>query len=321
MNNLNAKIQIEKIFREHNVKICLNPWNQKCNRISKAHSIQNNKILSKISDNGKVLTFDLREHLLNNNYKLSEKGRKVATTFTGLCNTHDSKLFSPIENYNFREYDLEHNFLYAYRALLKEFHAKISTYEIYKYLVSEFPELSNLYKSYINGTKKAINEMSKFKREFDNFYLTNKFDEIITFYLNLDSEYLIACSTTFYLVNDLRNSLLNDIYNPNSKLRPFFLSIFPQNDKTNILISYFKKDKELFSRFFKDFNNLSLKKKKEKISLLLSMYCENFIINPSYWETQFSFDEKKKIIDIFCNSLSNIENYNIKNNIKINFFK
>ena len=90
----------ENIRNEARIKQCLHPNKDECDgKIIKAHAIQNNRILNKISDNGIVITMDGVSNLI---FQSSDKkGRKIATTFTGFCSYHDKTLFQDVEDKDF----------------------------------------------------------------------------------------------------------------------------------------------------------------------------------------------------------------------------
>ena len=70
--------------KETRIKQCLHPDKGSCSeKIIKAHSIQNNKILKKISSNGFV--YMPRPKSDNPFAVITKYGRKEATTFTGFC--------------------------------------------------------------------------------------------------------------------------------------------------------------------------------------------------------------------------------------------
>lgn len=72
----------------------------------------------------------------NDNLEFGKTGRKKATTFTGFCDYHDSKIFSPIENEDYVEENKEQEFLFAYRALAYEHHANKSIIDYYKHIAN-----------------------------------------------------------------------------------------------------------------------------------------------------------------------------------------
>lgn len=54
---------------------------------------------------------------------LERVGRKKATTFTGLCSTHDQTIFDPIDRASIDLTNDEQLFLLAHRSVLRELHA------------------------------------------------------------------------------------------------------------------------------------------------------------------------------------------------------
>jgi len=110
--------EFNKHKKNNQLKECFHE-DENCNeRIIKAHSVQNNKILNVISEDGHVHMFgselDEGYHL---KAKMQNKGRKVATTFTGFCGYHDNEIFKPIEAHHYIIGNKEQEFLFAYRAL------------------------------------------------------------------------------------------------------------------------------------------------------------------------------------------------------------
>ena len=91
--------------------------------IIKAHSIQNNKILSKIAYNGHVYTVDFNQNKFNG-LDLKKCGKKEATIATCFCKYHDVELFKDIELVDY-QYKDKQNFLYAYRAFSKYYYDRI----------------------------------------------------------------------------------------------------------------------------------------------------------------------------------------------------
>ncbi|BAW95360.1 hypothetical protein NIES970_02650 [[Synechococcus] sp. NIES-970] len=99
--------------------------NKNCSsQIINAHSIQNNKILREIAVNGKVISIVPTE--VDNQFATKTKkiGRKVATVSTNFCGYHDTEFFLPIESKDYQKNNRQQEFLFAYRALAKEYHAK-----------------------------------------------------------------------------------------------------------------------------------------------------------------------------------------------------
>lgn len=86
----------KSLKRDGQIKQCLHPNKAECtDKIVKAHAIQNNRILSKIAENGWVETLNGTSNLIFQSSQ--EQGRKIATTFTGFCSYHDKKVFVNIQ--------------------------------------------------------------------------------------------------------------------------------------------------------------------------------------------------------------------------------
>ena len=111
-----------------NSKICWHPnaSNTTCNldssgniKISAAHSIQNNGILSKITDNRFLTCFGL----VKDGFSGKEIIKNQASIFWGFCNNHDA-IFSPVETKPYTGTSEQH-FLFAYRGFVVAAHNKI----------------------------------------------------------------------------------------------------------------------------------------------------------------------------------------------------
>lgn len=104
---------------------CLYPSSPPCGDPAiAAHSVQNNGTLKEIAEDGRVYMIEA-EPMVGYPPKLPDfkrRSRNQATTFKGLCNPHDTKLFLPIDTNPLDPRDPEHAFLLAYRSLLKEAH-------------------------------------------------------------------------------------------------------------------------------------------------------------------------------------------------------
>lgn len=122
-------IQIMEQFRKNQIKCCLYPDSTRCvKHIKEAHALQNNKIISQLSEDGHV-------YILNPNKPpqvipieneepevltmIDRVGVNHATTATCFCDIHDDEVFAPIEKGApaFDKDSDEHKYIYAYKAL------------------------------------------------------------------------------------------------------------------------------------------------------------------------------------------------------------
>src|SRR5690606_7991642 len=91
-NPFNLLDSYKRIYKESKIKQCLHPDSANCSeKVIGAHSIQNNKILKRISTNGHVYMPCPKP---DNPFAVMTKwGRKEATVFTGFCGHHDKVIF------------------------------------------------------------------------------------------------------------------------------------------------------------------------------------------------------------------------------------
>lgn len=193
--------------------------------IEKNHLIQEKNYLSSISYNNKVMSCNVEDE---NYYRFGRKLREVsikrAQRYKVLCGIHDKKLFSAIENTE--KFDInnkEQCFQFALRAF-------IFTYS--QNIVRQNFKLNNKYiEAIAEISQKRYDELME---RFKQCYLNDEWSEIETYSIVLDKKIKFISCSSFYPFIDLKK-----IYKGYVKEEAFF-NVFPQNDKTYILISYFK---------------------------------------------------------------------------------
>ena len=108
-NPLNLLDTYKKVRKESRIRQCLHPKSDECSeKIIGAHSIQNNKIIKRLSSNGIVYMPCPKSD--NPFAQMTVYGRKEATVFTGFCGYHDKTVFQPIEDRMFDK-SIQHIFL------------------------------------------------------------------------------------------------------------------------------------------------------------------------------------------------------------------
>lgn len=225
-------------------------------KISGAHSIQNNGILSKISEKGEVATYGFEQ----GKFCVEKSLKKVASIFYGFCNKHDT-IFQPIENFSYTK-TLQQNFLFSYRGFVIASHKKIEG-------------------SYImNFGNQFINDIDENRKIFEKALLENKFDIIETVILELPAFYPIAASSSFYLDYDFDG---NSILHSDNRMEKVYVTFLPSINKSFFLLSYFKKDKKLYGELGKQL--LRRNNYKSDITMLLGGHVENIYFNPTYYST------------------------------------
>lgn len=310
MKNRNKILEsFNKIKKDSFLKECFHEDENCSNKIIKAHSIQNNRILNKISENGEVLMIGggLDSSSI---FKTSMQriGRKRATTFTGFCGTHDNNLFMPIEENGYEKGNKEQEYLFAYRALAKEYHTKLTVGDMYRkmqqYLkAGEYHKLSDLFdeqsppslehiqymatmfQSYLIGSQDAEARLTLFKQRMNDYLDNCNFEEVITEVIEFDEEYHIAVSSITFIERDLNDEIINEMENFDVPLAPLFITVFPQDGKTYVLLSYFERNKRKYKFIKEQILTKSIQMQKIIISNLIIAYLENWAISPIKWNS------------------------------------
>lgn len=233
-------------------------------RVSAAHSIQNNGVLSNIADKGHVTAFGLDKDGLGGKYL----GKNCASIFWGFCNKHDA-IFKPIEIKPYTGTDEQH-FLFAYRGFVLAAHKKIEDSKM------------------INFGDQSNNDIAENKKIFDVAILSEDYSIIETEVFELPASYPIAVSSSFYLDFDFEG---NSISHSEERIEAVFVTLLPTDNRTFFLLSYFQKDKALYGNLgnqLRTRNNL-----KSDISILFAAHVKNMYFNPIYYKT---FIEKYETI-------------------------
>lgn len=225
--------------------------------VSAAHSLQNNGILSRIAEDGHVMSYAFEKSEIEG----ARLGKNLASIFWGFCNNHDS-IFYPIETNPYNNTD-EQNFLFAYRAFVVSSHKKM--------------EVS----TWINYDEQSEIDIRENKKIFDNAILNKNYSAIKTEVIELDLFYPIAVSSSFYLDYDFNG---NEIAHSDHRMEDIYITLFPTaNNKTLFLLSYFEQDSQLYENLvtqLKERNNF-----KSDISILIAAHAENVYFNPIYYKT------------------------------------
>lgn len=306
--NLEALVSYEACF--HADKNCKNG-------IVKAHSIQKNKILSKIAINGNVLYY--RPIIKDGRFikvEFDECGKRGATTFMGFCTEHDQKIFKPIEDNNdYIKGNKQQEFLFAYRACAKMwFEIRNNVVKAEKVLelfrnkdVNTIDQLfkpfnvnqedktlvSGDYENMYKQNKKRQKEVDYNKRAYNITLDKGEWNRVKTEVIELPWEAKIA-------VSEVINSYT---------LKNIYVSVFPQNGKTYILLSYWHRFQNNYAKcVISSLIKESLAIQTKYISFLLLRYGTNIAISPSH--PLFLDGSKREVIeDIFSTQFKETKIY------------
>lgn len=331
INNLYENIGFNILLNKTKHKSCFFDDSECSETIIKAHSIQNNRILNKLSVDGNVIMIDSTK--LNNNhmFQMDSVGRKKATTFTGFCSFHDNKIFEPIEGKIYAKGDKEQEFLFAYRALAKEHYAKKNAsnfiklfFDIYKSnniceLEKYFPQIKgnksyldnlvNIYTYMLEGYNDALKRYEEYRVSMKININNRKFHSIRTTVIEFPVESRIAVSSLINIEYDVEGNHVNNLRYPKSYISPCFITVFPQDGKTYTLLSYFNKTKKTYEFLENQILNKSIPKQQSILSNMIVMYCENVVFSPALWNS-YGKEKQKKYIELFTNTV--LEKHKLK---------
>ncbi|MEN2398363.1 hypothetical protein GKZ90_0001125 [Flavobacterium sp. MC2016-06] len=226
--------------------------------VSAAHSIQNNGILSAISENHEVTTYRFQQ----GNLKQKVIKKKIASIFWGFCNTHDG-IFNAIENDQYKKTE-EQNFLFAYRSFVVASHKKME--------VSTFMNFGGL----------AQNDIIENRKIFDKAILEKDYSVIKSDIFELPFFYPIATSSSFYLDFDFNGV---EIPHSDNRMENIFITLLPvlKDNKTYFILSYLRQDAHLYEKIGKQIKDR--KKLKSDITILIGAHAENIYFQPLYYIT------------------------------------
>lgn len=291
--------------------------------IIKAHSIQNNKILSKLASDGHVYIADFNQNMFGG-VDLKKKGRNEATTATCFCKYHDTELFKDIELRKY-QYEEKQNFLYAYRAFSKYYFDRIvgleDTREMFK--VSPNLMLSVGTAERIKGLEKSVEENDILKATFNAALQNEKFDEIQTITITLDYEVGFATAYMSPLSYDLVGNQISDVWSLSERMKNIYVSIFPENGKTYILISWLKEDSGLmFEELKKQFKEVENNKEilLRTLNNMVACHSDNVVFSKKLLD-KWGEDIIKEFLSQYVSSFLAINGENIGLKIEENITK
>lgn len=303
--------EFTKLWESTDFKKCFGFDSENCNGIIKsAHSIQNNRILNRISENGHVYTISHKITKEGIKPEFKKVSKNQASTFFGFCDYHDTELFKPIELHDYKNDPLQ-NYLFAFRAFAIEYHKKIRKLENYRNTFKLNPA-ALLDEGAVYSYRIAQLDIEDDKIEYQKFqraHTESNFGNIITISRQLNYEVKFAASSSFAVKDDLNGKMINDIYSEKAEEMPsIYINVYPIESGTNIILSYQKDDDYIYSEYFKQINTLSDMELVEHINFLLIEYTENIFFSPKF-VSNMSEAEKESLFRSFQSSIFILEKF------------
>jgi hypothetical protein len=266
---------------------CFWPESRCKTKAIRAHSIQNAGVLDLICSNNHVIMPQMQVTIDTGPYvKFKEVGRNEATTFTGLCDDHDCKLFEPIDKTKFDPNNDEQLFLLAYRSVLRELHAKMKAAVNIQKQYSRGVELGRFNpndsdKPMMMATMAVAEAYSfyRYKFSFDTIYLSKAYGEVehrVEFFNNLAPS--VAVSATYSHIDNIK--ALDNRLDP----KCVSLNVFPSDNGVYVVFSYRKEHQSVVLPHITRILEAEGHYKLYLVSKIILMYCENFVLSPSFYK-------------------------------------
>lgn len=296
---IEIKKRSSQFRKDAKIKQCFHFDSQSCDKIIKAHSLQENGVLSLLEHlvEGNKVVYSFGRPKVKPEFKLEgfePLGKVIASTFSGFCQHHDISLFAEIENNGLNVKDKTHLFFMAYRAFAKEYHAKFEVGKAYKcnkhYNDLRFRERTN---QMIKGNLVAQFDVQLVRTNLNKLLKTKNYNSLSHYCMTVDFFVPIACSSAITPSRSYYGKHLNKIEDLSTPLQYIMVNVIPtEKDETHIIFSFFPNDK--YSVIFIDeLRQLSKIKRLQAITSILIGSIENVFISPMIWE---SMKEKEKNI-------------------------
>ena len=277
----------QSMERNARIKQCLHQEKDKCDgKISKAHAIQNNKILNKVAENGHLITTDGNSNIIFQDIR--ERGRKIATTFSGFCNYHDKVLFQKIEDCEFIGTQ-EQVFFLTYRTMAWHYHKKQEQLKANSILKERMDAhgfdmlLLENFSVLENGLELDMEDNINEKLIFDDLLINNDFDKVNFSIWELPYEAEFAISMKYGLEYDIHGNRINNL-KIDSNIENIYLNIFPENSKAYCIWSWLKENDDKYLEFSNQFMKLNEIYKENYLNNKLPRWSDSLIISPRLWK-------------------------------------
>ena len=285
--------------------------NARCDEIIKAHSIQKNRVLSKIANKNKEI-YALSKNMSDskkNDGNLSFRKYPISkfSIFRGFCGTHDNQLFEPIDNLYFQSENKQHIFLYAYRSLAKELFDKENSLYLKREMLKDMKDNIGLFNSMsndISGIENACNSLNIHKKIYDNVLENETYDDMRYVTFNSTDKFFMAFSNILYPEYDFNGNLLQDLSDTTKTFDLITFYLAPTETGWSFVFSWHKSSDNSCLAFIQ-----SLKLKIQEGSILgdllfkfILLNSENFAFSPIWWES-LSQDKRKEISQSITNMM------------------
>lgn len=139
----------------------------------------------------------------------------------------------------------------------------------------------------------AINDFEPVKEQFNQALLSQKHDIITSIIWGFPITVNFAATGLEALSKDLYGNIIQNLLDPVVLAKHIFMIVFPEEGKTDCIISWLKENDPLFSDYGHQLQELDVQRRKNFINNTLPIISENIAINPEAWDRweQYKKDE------------------------------
>jgi hypothetical protein len=299
MDDLMLKFRkgIAQMKKESLIKECFHPSKSECVLpIKQAHSLQRNGRLSLIEEevNGQNCLYTVTSYSSSKKRHIEDfipVGKKVASTFYGFCDKHDTELFEPIENHPFDGSD-KHLFLHSYRSFAHSYHSKMQQLQLYKSdWANMIPRI--VIDQMIAEAELGMKDVKPEKDFLDHLLLSKKYDGLEYSLSETHDFYPFGCSSAIsphYTVKD--EPLEADLNDPLTPWAYVILTVVPDKLNSFSVLAVNPNSKPSI-KFLDQLDALNEKDYLHAISTLMTTLAENTFWSPRLWD---SMSESTKMV-------------------------
>jgi len=296
---------LDKLNRFFSKKYCLHPnaGSQCKGNIINAHTVQLSRNLAKIARKGHVYTPHPGGAELMKTGMVRPRliGMRAASTFTGFCSLHDTKIFEPIEKHDFIG-SLQQCFLLSYRALCRELFMKRARVE-HLSSARELDKGANIIKqiwwqdvvsTIEKGEKSTLRLLEEYKLIYDKCLLDADYSDVQYYVIYTDTISEFMCNGTMLPDYDFFGKKLQDLHDLNERHPPTAYSIVSTETGGAIVFSWVGSN-QAAKALINSLDSLSDAEVCHALTRFSFEYIENIFMSPQWWE-KLTDDIRRKLV-------------------------
>lgn len=265
------------------------------NLIIQAHTIQRQGGLSLIAENGHVMSVKGGASHIHANQGLlipQLMGVRIASTFDGFCNTHDTNLFAPIEDGSL-DLCAQAAFLMSFRAVAYELYQKknsIAGLEVQRMsdLGQPFEDQaaiqSHLY-NFLQGSLRGLENVQAWKAKYDRLHLENDVSNFKFYSVKFDQLLPAAGAGAFHPEVSFAGQQLQILSSGRNEFDHITITLTPFQGTSALTFGWIGSNAGPSQEFVSSFAALPDNDKANAAMHLLFEHIENTYIRPSWWKS------------------------------------